>query len=54
MSAPHDQDNPMQHPEEQPVAEVDDEPKFGRLLLVLGLAVAVIGLITWISVELAT
>jgi hypothetical protein len=34
-------DNPMQHPEEQPVGS-DDVPKFGRLLIVLGCAVLLI------------
>jgi hypothetical protein len=40
--------NPMNHPEEQP-AGADGDPKFGRLLVVLLLVVAVIGLVTWAS-----
>lgn len=37
--------NPMNHPEEQPTG-IDDSPKFGRLLIVLFIAVALIGAIT--------
>lgn len=46
-----DQDNPMDHPEEQPTATTsgDDSPKFGRLLLVLAGAVLVIIAITFAS-----
>jgi hypothetical protein len=39
---PHD---PMQHPEEQPSGS-DDSPCFGRLLIVLVLAVLFIGALT--------
>ena len=39
-------DNPMQHPEEQPTGS-DGSPKFGRLLIVLVLAVLLIVLITF-------
>ena len=39
-------DNPMQHPEEQP-AGTSDAPKFGRLLIVLALAVLLIGVLTF-------
>ncbi|MDB5842577.1 MAG: hypothetical protein JWQ23_4529 [Herminiimonas sp.] len=35
----------MQHPEEQP-SGTDDSPKFGRLLIVLAIAVILIGAIT--------
>jgi len=38
--------NPMQHPEEQP-SGVDGSPKFGRLLIVLILAVLVIVAVTF-------
>jgi hypothetical protein len=38
-------DDPMRHPKEQPVG-TDDSSKFGRLLLVLVLAVALIGVLT--------
>lgn len=41
-------DNPMQHPEEQPSGG-SDGPHFGRLLIVLIIAVAVIGVITIVS-----
>jgi hypothetical protein len=40
--------NPMHHPEEQP-AGTDASPKFGRLLIVLLLAVILIGAITLAS-----
>lgn len=43
-----DPDNPMNHPDEQP-AGTDDSPKFGRLLIVLAIAVALMGLVTWAS-----
>ena len=39
-------DNPMQHPEEQPAGS-GDTPKFGRLLIVLVLAVVLIGVLTF-------
>jgi hypothetical protein len=42
---PHD---PMQHPEEQP-SGTDDSPRFGRLLIVLVLAVLFVGLLTLAS-----
>lgn len=48
-----DSDNPMQHPDEQPHGS-DQGPQFGRLLVVLGLAVLLIGLITWASVAVVT
>jgi hypothetical protein len=38
--------NPMQHPEEQP-SGVDDSPKFGRLLIVLALAVLLVVALTF-------
>jgi hypothetical protein len=38
-------DNPMHHPEE-PSADTDDSPRFGRLLIILVLAVMLIGIIT--------
>lgn len=41
-------DNPMRHPNEQPTG-TDDSPKFGRLLVVLVLAVLLIVAITFIS-----
>jgi hypothetical protein len=44
----NDNDNPMNHPEEQP-ASSDDSPKFGRLLLILIAAVALIGVLTLVS-----
>ena len=43
-------DNPMQHPDEQPYGS-DEGPKFGKLLLVLGISVVLIGVIVWVSVE---
>lgn len=42
--------NPMNHPEEQPFG-TDGEPKFGRLLIVLGLVVAIIAVVTWASAK---
>jgi hypothetical protein len=45
--------NPMNHPEEQP-AGTDDSPKFGRLLIVLGVAVLLIVALTFISEALYT
>jgi hypothetical protein len=51
MSSPDLQDHsgasPLQHPEEQPVA--GGEPRFGRLLIVLACALAVIIGITFAS-----
>ena len=41
-------DNPMQHPDEQPSGG-SDGPHFGKLLIVLLLAVAVIGIVTIVS-----
>jgi hypothetical protein len=46
-------DNPMRHPDEQPIVS-DDSPKFGRLLIVLVLAVLLIVAITFISEALYT
>ncbi|WP_163968308.1 hypothetical protein [Noviherbaspirillum galbum] len=40
--------NPMNHPDEQP-AGTDDSPRFGRLLIVLVLAVLLIVGITFVS-----
>lgn len=40
--------NGMNHPDEQPTG-VDDNPKFGRLLIVLILAVLLIAGITFVS-----
>jgi hypothetical protein len=40
--------NPMEHPAEQPAGS-EDAPKFGRLLIVLVLAVLLIVAITFIS-----
>lgn len=42
------QDNPMNHPDEQPVG-TNDTPKFGRLLLFLAGAVLLIVAITLAS-----
>jgi hypothetical protein len=39
-------ENPMEHPEEQPIDSRDDSPKFGRLIVILILAVLMIGGIT--------
>lgn len=47
------EDNPMNHPEEQPTG-TDGTPKFGRLLIVLVLMVILIGLITVASEWLYT
>ena len=38
-------ENPMQHPDEQPSGS-SDGPHFGRLLIVLILAVIIIGIVT--------
>ena len=46
-------DNPMNPPEEQPVIS-DQTPKFGKLLLVLVVAVLLLALITWASVAFVT
>ena len=43
-----DNDNPMDHPPEQPTG-TDEAPKFGRLLLILGAAVLVIVAVTFVS-----
>jgi hypothetical protein len=43
--------NPMHHPDEQPTG-TDDEPKFGRLLIVLAVAVLLIVAVTVISESL--
>ncbi len=55
MAAMSDQDrepggNPMNHPEEQPTG-AEGVPKFGRLLLVLALVVAIIVVVTWASAK---
>jgi hypothetical protein len=42
------QQNPMNHPEEQP-SGVEGAPKFGRLLIFLIIVVLGIGLLTWAS-----
>ncbi len=47
-------DNPMNHPAEQPAGSDDDSPKFGRLLIVLLCAVLVIVAITFISEAMYT
>ncbi len=52
MTSPHD-DNPMQHPEEPPYG-TDKGPQFGKLLIVLALAVMLMGVIVWVSVEVVT
>jgi hypothetical protein len=44
----NEHDNPMDHPEEQPTGS-GGSPKFGRLLLLLVAAVALIGVITFVS-----
>ena len=41
-------DNPMDHPEEQPVGS-DEGPHFGRLLILMIFAVMLIGVITFAS-----
>ena len=48
MNDDREDPNPMKHPEEQPVGE-DGSPKFGRLLVVLAIAVAFMGFVTWAS-----
>lgn len=40
------EDNPMQHPAEQP-SGTDGAPKFGRLLVVLAFAVLLVVLLTY-------
>lgn len=40
--------NPMQHPDEQP-GSMPDSPRFGRLLIVLVLAVLMVGVLTLAS-----
>jgi hypothetical protein len=45
---PEPDDNPMHHPEEQPTG-TEGSPKFGRLLLVLALAVAFVALLTYVA-----
>lgn len=44
--------NPMNHPDEQPVGSDDGAPKFGRLLIVLVIAVLLIVAITFLSESL--
>lgn len=46
MNEPND--NPMHHPAEQPTGS-DGSPRFGRLLIVLALAVLVIVAVTFAS-----
>lgn len=46
-------DNPMRHPDEQPHG-ADGGPQFGRLLLALAVAVLLIGVIVWVSVEVVS
>lgn len=56
MIDPYD-DNPMQHPEEQPhgpAEGADRGPQFGKLLVVLGISVILIGVIVWASIEFVT
>ncbi len=53
MNDRHDDDNPMQHPDEQPYGS-EQGPQFGKLLVVLVLAVILVGLISWLSVEVVT
>ncbi len=48
MTPEDSNDNPMNHPAEQP-AGVDDSPKFGRLLIVLVAAVLLVVAITLAS-----
>ena len=52
MTDPLD-DNPMQHPDEQPYGS-DEGPQFGKLLAVLAISVILIGVIVWVSVEVVT
>ncbi len=42
-------DNPMNHPPEQPPTGADGPPRFGRLLLVLLVAVVMIGVLTFVA-----
>jgi hypothetical protein len=53
MNDRHDDENPMQHPDEQPHGS-DQGPQFGKLLVVLAIAVLLIGVITWASVAVVT
>ena len=46
MNEPND--NPMRHPAEQPAGS-GDNPRFGRLLIVLAMAVLVIVAVTFAS-----
>ncbi len=41
-------ENPMDHPQEQPPAG-NGSPRFGRLLIVLVLAVVMIGVLTFVA-----
>lgn len=52
MTSEHD-DNPMHHPDEQPYG-LDKGPQFGKLLVVLAISVALLGVIVWVSVEAVT
>ncbi len=56
MTDPYD-DNPMQHPDEQPHGSShgqDEGPQFGKLLVVLAISVVLIGVIVWASIEVIT
>jgi len=48
-----EQENPMQHPEEQP-SGTDGDPKFGRLLLVLAASVLIVVALTFGSLAYYT
>jgi len=48
-----EQENPMQHPEEQP-SGTDGYPKFGRLLLVLAASVLIVVALTFGSLAYYT
>lgn len=45
----HEPTHPNQHPDEPEIKSRDETPKFGRLLLVLVAAVALLGVITFVS-----
>ena len=53
MQDENEHDNPMKHPDEPPSGAYHG-PHFGRLLVVLVLAVMLLGLITWVSVAYVT
>ena len=48
------ENNPMDHPAEQPVGSRDESPKFGRLLAVLLAAVLSLGLLTFLMEAMYT